>query len=210
MLELFDYVLSTDAYKARLLLAFLGVPYSARSVEFYPAREHRSDWFLKINPRGEVPVLADGGAYIQDAQGVLEYLAKRYDPLDVWYPRDDSSLIGQISMWLSFADALTPTAAAARLHDAFLYSHIDIAKARSGAHELLRVLDEHLWFAEEEGFDWLCPRPHPTIADVACFPDVMLATEGRISLRIYPAICRWTNRIKRLPGFTDMPGILPI
>jgi glutathione S-transferase len=210
MIELYDYVLSTDAYKVRLLLGLLGVEYTIRNVEFYPGREHRSEWFLKINPRGELPVLSDAGVYVEDAQMILEYVAKKFDPARTWHPAGDVSLTGLISMWLSFADALTPTAAAARLHDGFLYRHIDVDAARGGAHELLRKLDEHLWFNEEAGRAWLCPPSRPTIADLACFPDVMVAEEGGVSLAPYRAIRRWTDRIKRLPAFETMPGIFPI
>jgi glutathione S-transferase len=71
------------------------------------------------------------------------------------------------------------------------------------------VLDEHLWFAEQEGQDWLCSTGHPTIADIACFPYVMLSEEGGINRLPYPAIRRWTDRVKRIPGFTVMPGIFP-
>jgi glutathione S-transferase len=210
MLELYDYALSTDAYKPRLLMSMLGLSYVTRNVEFYPAREHRSDWFLQINPRGELPVLLDDGVYVEDPQAILIHLATKHDASGCWYPRGDPELTGHLSLWLSLADALTPTAAAARLHDGFFYDHIDVDAARTGAHELLRVLDEHLWFAEEAGHAWLCPRPHPTVADIACFPDVMLAEEGGIRIGGYRAIGRWANRIKRLPGFTVMPGIFPL
>lgn len=50
-------------------------------------------------------------------------------------------------------------------------------------------------------------RTLPTVADIACFPYVMLSDEAGISLIDYPAIRRWTDRIKRLPGFTVMSGI---
>ena len=209
MLELFDYVLSTDAYKARLVLSFLGVAYRTRNVEFFPAREHHAEWFLSINPRGELPVLLDDGVYIEDAQAILVHLATKFDPSGTWYPHDNATFTGQMSMWLAFADALTLTAAAARLHDGFGYGEVDIDEARAGAHELLRTLDEHIWFAEQQGFDWLCPRPHPSVADVACFPDVALAEEGGVDLDYYRAVRRWMRRVRRLPNFCVMPGILP-
>ena len=97
----------------------------------------------------------------------------------------------------------------ARLHDALFYTHIDADAARTGAHKLFRILDEHLFFAEEMDQGWLCPGDHPTIADVACFPYVMLSEEGDVSRIDYPAIRRWCDRLKRIPGFTVMSGIFP-
>ncbi len=211
MIQLYDYELSPEAYKARLLLALLRLPWTAIPIDFYPGREHRAPWFLELNPRGELPVLDDDGTIVAgDAQAVMVHLARRYDTVGTWYPDYAQPLIGQVAIWLSFADALTQTAGAARLHDGFFYDHIDVAAARDGARELLDALDEHLWFGEQEGRDWLCAPATPTVADIACFPDVALAQEGGIELGDYRAIRRWTQRIKRLPEFIPMPGIFPI
>jgi len=69
------------------------------------------------------------------------------------------------------------------------------------------VLDEHLWFREQEGLEWVCEAEHPTIADIAIFPDVVLSEEGGISRLDYPALRRWTDRVRHLPGFVPMSGI---
>ena len=47
----------------------------------------------------------------------------------------------------------------------------------------------------------------PTIADIACFPYIMLSEEGGISRLAYPAICRWTDRFRQIPNFIAMSGI---
>jgi len=146
---------------------------------------------------------------LRDAQAILVYLASKYDPSSLWYPRDNPERIGQVSQWLAFADGITATASAARLHDALFYSQINVDAARTGAHRLFRILDEHLFFAEEAGQDWLCPGDHPTIADIACFPYIMLSEEGGVSRMDYPAIRRWADRFKRIPGFTVMSGVFP-
>jgi glutathione S-transferase len=58
--------------------------------------------------------------------------------------------------------------------------------------------------------DWVCSGSHPTIADIAIFPDVVLSEEGGVSRLDYPALRRWTDRVKALPGFTIMPGVFPV
>lgn len=208
MIKLYDYELSGNCYKLRLLMNMLGVEYEAVPVDFYPGREHKSDWFLKINPLGQLPVLVDDGLVLRDAQAILVYLAAKYDPTRKWYPVDDAAMLGDIGQWLAFADGITATSSAARLHEGLFYD-FDIDACRTGAHHLFRILDEHLWFAEKQGRDWICPAQHPTIADIACFPYVILSEEGGISRQDYPAIRRWCDRVKRIPRFIVMSGVFP-
>jgi len=209
MITLYDYDLSGNCYKVRLLLALLGVFYQRHPIDFYPGREHKSPWFLALNPLGQLPVLEDDGLVLRDAQAILVYLASMYDSSGRWYPAGEPALLGVISSWLMFADAITGTASAARLHDGFFYD-FDIERCRSGAHRLFRILDEHLWFSERSAQGWLAPGANPSIADIAVYPYVQLSEEGGIARRDYPAIRRWLDRVKLLPGFVTMPGILSL
>jgi glutathione S-transferase len=208
MIALYDYELSGNCYKVRLLLSFLKIEYGTIPVEFYPGREHKSEWFLRVNPLGQLPVIEDAGFVLRDAQAILVYLASHYDQSRLWYPRSDAKLLGEIGQWLAFADGITATASAARLHDGLFYE-LDVMAARVGAHRLFRILDEHLWFREQEDRNWICNASHPTIADIACFPYTMLSEEGGISRQDYPSIRRWCDRCKRISGFIVMPGIFP-
>ncbi len=208
MITLYDYELSGNCYKLRLMMHILGLDYEASAVDFHPGREHKSEWFLKINPLGQLPVLEDDGLVLRDAQAILVYLAARYDRTGEWYPCSQPRLLGEVSQWLAFAEGITATASAARLHDALSYD-LDAEAARAGAHRLFRILDEHLWFGEKEKRAWICSAPHPTIADIACFPYVVLSEEGGVSRRDYPAIRRWCDRVKRIEGFTPMSGVFP-
>ena len=208
MITLYDYQPSGNCYKVRLLLHLLDVPYESILIDFHPVRQHKSAAFLKINPLGQIPVLDDAGFVLRDAQAILVYLAAKYDRARTWYP-NEADRMGRIHMWLALADEITGTASAARLHDSFFYD-FEVEKCRAGAHRLFRILDEHLWFAEQEGQDWIATKAHPTIADIACFPYVMLSDEGGISREDYPAIRRWTDRVRRIPGFVTMPGIFAL
>lgn len=209
MIRLHDYALSGNCYKVRLLLDWLGLAYQRQPVDFYPGFEHRGDAFLAINPLGQLPVIEDDGEVIRDAQAILVHLAANYDESRRWYPLGEPRRLGQLHAWLAFADSITATCSAARLHDAMFFE-LDAARARAGADRLMRVLDEHLWFGEQGGRDWLCEGTYPTVADIACFPYVALSEEGAIPLDDYPAIRRWLDRFMRLPGFRPMAGMLPL
>lgn len=208
MIRIYDYDLSGNCYKVRLLLAFLGLDYERENIDFYPGRKHRTPEFLEVNPLGQLPVIEDGTFRLRDAQAILVYLASKYDRDGKWYPSGSPELTGEIHQWLAFADGLTATASTARLERAMFFD-VDGDVARTGAHKLFRVLDEHLWFQEQLERDWLCSAQQPTVADIACFPYVMLSEEGGISRLEYPAIRRWTDRFKRFTGFVVMPGIFP-
>src|SRR3954470_20359692 len=121
MITLYDFELSGNCYKLRLLMSILGIDYKIVPVDFYPGREHKSAAFLKLNPLGQLPVIDDDGLILRDAQAILVYLAAKYDASGKWYPRDDPALLGEVSQWLAFADAITATASAARLHDGLFY-----------------------------------------------------------------------------------------
>lgn len=208
-MKLYDYELSGNCFKIRLFLSILGVEHALVPVDFYPGNEHKTDAFLAVNPLGQLPVLEDDAFKIRDAQAILTYLAAKFDRSGQWYPTGTPERLGKVNEWLAFADLITGTASAARLHDGLFYNEIDVEKARHGAHRLFRIMDEHLWFSEREGRNWLVQGSAPTLAEIACFPYTMLSAEGGIPLQDYPAIRRWTDRVKRIPGFIVMPGIFP-
>ena len=62
-------------------------------------------------------------------------------------------------------------------------------------------MEQHLANREWLEFDRL------TIADIAVFPYVALAPDGKIELDTYPNIQAWIDRIKQLSGFVGMRGI---
>lgn len=187
----------------------LGIDYTSETIEFYPAEQHKSVSFRQINPLGTLPVLTvDDDLTLKDSAAILVYLASRFDENQQWYPAQDPARLAQVTEWLAFADSITGSASQARLAEGFFYQ-LDEQSCRTRAHQLFRILDEHLWFGEQQQQQWLVSGSAPTIADIACFPYVILSEEGSISRQDYPAIRRWTDRIKRLPGFIVMPGVFP-
>ncbi|KAA2315194.1 glutathione S-transferase [Pseudooceanicola sediminis] len=206
-MKLYDFELHAECYAARLMLSLLGVTYQTEAVDFYPEAAHLAPEFRAINPLGRLPLLEDGTLRFGTVQGILSYLAAAYDPTGHWAP-DTAVLRGEVAGWMAVAGELAATAGQARLIET-MFADGDAEAARAGAEALLRVIDQHLWFGEVEGRDWLCSATHPTIADIACFPHVVLSEDGGISRQDYPAIRRWIDRVKRLEGFTVMSGVFP-
>ncbi|MBS0331026.1 MAG: glutathione S-transferase C-terminal domain-containing protein, partial [Proteobacteria bacterium] len=72
---------------------------------------------------------------------------------------------------------------------------------RQAAGQALGVLESRLGASQ-----WLAGSA-PTIADIACFPYVALAGEGRVDTSQYVGVCRWIADFKALERFVGMPGI---
>ncbi len=198
MLKLYDVTLSGNCHKARLMLSLLGLDHELVPIDL-KGGEHKSEPFLKLNPLGQVPVLTDGDVVVRDSQAILVYLARRYGGED-WLPLEAEPM-SKVMQWLFTAtNDIQYGLAAARLH--FLFNaQIDLELATQKAHRILQILNEHL--SER---NWL-ELDRPTIADVACFPYVGLAPDGKISLEGYSHVLSWIDRIKQLPGYIGMPGV---
>jgi glutathione S-transferase len=200
---LHDYVLSASCYKVRLLASLLGVPLTIRAVNFHPAREHKQAEFLAINPAGTLPVLQDGDMTLTQTAAMLHYLAHLHGP--EWLGQDTPVRAAQTQEWLAFATGLNQSLGMARLHDMLCFS-ADIARVREAGIGQLRQLEARLSDQRYDGFTFLTGAT-PTIADIACFPNVALAPDGGVSVDSYPAIRLWMRAIRSLPRFIEMPGI---
>jgi len=104
-----------------------------------------------------------------------------------------------VQRWLSVAAGpLAFGPAAARVIALFGRSD-DPAPAIARGRQLLAVMEGELaarpWLAGQE----------PTLADIANYAYVARAPEGGLSLRDFPAVRAWLQRIEALPGFLSFP-----
>lgn len=201
MIQLYGHELSGNVYKIRLLLSLLDIEYEFVRVDLLKG-EHKSPEYLKLNPFGQVPLLIDGETILPDAQAILVYLARKYGDQS-WLPTEPEAL-GRIVRWLSTtAGEIREGVEFARRFHLFGVKTINIDVAQQKSAFILEQINSHL--ADRQ---WL-ELGHPTIADIAAFPYIALAPDGKVSLDDYPHILAWIKRIKELPGFVGMAGIDP-
>ncbi len=199
MIQLYGHELSGNSYKAKLLLSLLGLEYEWIQVDLLKGG-HKQPEFLTLNPFGQVPVLVDGDIVLPDAQAILIYLARQYGG-ETWLPLEAESL-SRVVRWLSTAAGeVRQGPESARLYYLFNATTINLERAIQKSAFILTQLNQHL--AQQP---WL-ELGHPTIADVAVFPYVALAQDGKIALDVYPNVLAWIDRVKHLPGFIGMSGI---
>lgn len=199
MIKLYGHELSGNSYKAKLLLSILGIEYEGIKIDLMKG-EHKQPSFLALNPFGQVPVLVDGETVITDAQAILVYLASRYGDEHL-LPLEPVAL-SRIVRWLSTtAGEVRQGPENARLYYLFNATSINIERATQKAEFILNQLNEHLKLRQ-----WL-ELNRLTIADIAVFPYIALAPDGKISLDPYPHILAWIERVKQLPGYIPMVGL---
>lgn len=198
MMKLYHTELSGNCHKVRLMLSLLEIEHERVLIDLVNG-EHKSTDFLKLNSLGQVPVLMDGDTLIRDSQAILVYLTRKYKRED-WLPLEAESM-AKVMQWLSFAaNEINTSLFIARLHFRFGMD-FDWEMAQQKGKQVLQIINNHL-----QNRNWLeCNSA--TIADIACYPYVGLAPEGKVALEPYPNILAWIDRIKQLPGYEAMAGL---
>lgn len=80
-LHLLHYDLSSCSQKVRILIGELGIPYTSHPINLM-RNEQRSDWYLGINSRGQVPVLVHDGKVLIESNDIIEYLNEQFSQKD--------------------------------------------------------------------------------------------------------------------------------
>jgi len=184
---------SGNAYKVRLLLGMLKVPYEKVMLDFQK-KEHKAPAFVKLNPRGQVPALEDGGRVLWGSTACLTYVARKHGG-DQWLPADPGEM-GEVMQWMELAQN--------ELHYGLQWARgLKVGVRSMGSYDEykgyglagLAVLQGRL-----QDNPWLA-LGRPTLADVACYPYVSVAPEGGFRLEDTPGVAAWVKRFEALPGW---------
>lgn len=195
MLTLYDYLPSQNAWKVRLLLNQLGLPYQRVLVSIFEGEGQQED-FLRINPTGKVPALRlDDGRTLAESNAILAYLADGtpFLPSDA-YER------AKVHQWLSFEQENVESVIGALRHWTMtgkLARRLPqlVEAKRAGSLRTLQLLERELStrpFIAGERY---------TIADIAVFAYASRAEEAGLSLAAYPRFREWIARVEAQPGF---------
>ena len=193
MLRLYDYLASGNAYKVRLLLHQLGIPFERVETDIVRG-ETRTPEFLARNPNGRIPTLElEDGTHLAESNAILFYLAEGTPFLPA--TRFERALVLQ---WMCFEQySHEPNIATVRF---WLHTGLDderramLPMKRRLGHDALAVMDGHLrartFFVGERY----------SIADIALFAYTHVAGEGGFDLEPYAAVRAWLDRVRAQPG----------
>ncbi len=198
MRKLYDFELSGNCHKIRMMLAFLELEYECVNVDLRN-KEQMNAKFLALNPLHKVPVLDDNGLILRDSAAILTYLARQYGEHE-WFP-DDPAAMGEIQQWLAFSVNEVFNGLAMSRAIIIFKREADLELAHAIARVALKEMERQL-----SDHDWLALNRF-TIADIACYPYTALIHEGELTLDDYPAIRAWCKRIEALPNYVAMRGL---
>jgi glutathione S-transferase len=200
MIRIHATLQSINAYKVRLLLAILDVPYERVDIDMIGS-EHKREPFLSLNPFGQMPALEDGDFHVGDSHACLVYVARKHDAPGRWLPQDARGE-AKVAEWLSkSANEIHqgPWMKRAKIRRPDAITTPD-AEIDARCDHILRIMDGHL-----QTRDWLALE-HATIADISCFGPIALLDISGYDTSRWPAVRAWMERIRQLPGAIDIDG----
>ena len=197
MLRLYDSRLSGNAWKVRILLTQLGLPFERVTLDL--AKGATADPAFRAKSRfARVPMLElEDGRTIVESAAIMFYLAEGTPLLP-----DDRFLRAEVMSWLTFEQAdLLRALALPRFY--ILRGIADqmagrIADFQEGAYPALDKAEA--WLSTHQ---WLVDERY-TIADIGLFGYVSMAHQGGYEMLRFPSINAWIARVKGRPGWVPL------
>ncbi|MBD2021493.1 glutathione S-transferase family protein [Leptolyngbya sp. FACHB-36] len=198
MYRLYNFPLSGNCYKVRLLLAQLGTPFECVDINIVQ-QETRLPAFLQKNPTGKVPVLEIAPEnYLVESNSILLYLSEGTDFLPI-----DRLERTEVTQWLFFeqyslgANLSRPRFWISVTQQAEQFAPI-IAYHQGLGNVALEVLEQQL-----KTRSFLVAERY-TIADTAVFAYTHVAEQGGYDMSQFPAIQAWIKRVQAQPNFISI------
>jgi glutathione S-transferase len=191
---LYNSPVSGNCYKARLLLAQLGLEYETVEVDVVD-RSGRPELLGGLNPALRVPtVVLDDGRPLAESNAILWYFGD-----GTQYVPDGAYERAQVLQWLFFEQySHEPYIAVARFW--LTYSGTpdrfadQLPARRQGGYAALDAMESHL------GDRLFLVGERYSISDISLYAYTHVAHEGGFELERYPAIRSWLDRVASQPG----------
>lgn len=200
-MRLYEFNLSGNCYKVRLLMTQLAIPFTRVELDFIK-QENRTTNFLNKNPQGRVPVLEIGsGEFLLESNAIMFYLSKGTQLLP-----DDHFEQSKVMQWLFFEQySIMPYIGPCRYWVSILNKSDEfrdvIAEKQKYGYTALAVMEQHL-----QSYSFLVDNKY-TIADIGLFAYVHIAHEGGYNMIQFSAIQAWIERVKNQPYYINITQV---
>lgn len=208
-LELYWGSGSPFAWRVLLTLEVKRLTYQSNLLEFSKG-EHKASGFLKLNPRGKVPVLKDDEFVVSESLAIMAYLDKRYPepPLFGTSPQETGLIWRAILEMETYIVSAGDKLVRPLFFGQGLNETDKIHEAAATISREFKRIDTEL-----EGTTWLIGK-QLSAADISLFPLVQMIVRaaGKDAAKpfnfellpldkSFPHITAWVKRIEALTGY---------
>ena len=194
----FYYWPTPNGWKVSILLEELGIPYNTIMVNIGAGDQFKPD-FLNISPNNRMPAIVDHDVEgdpvsIFESGAIMFYLAEKYgrfmpgDPLGrketlewlFWQTGNQGPMAGQHSHFFNYAPEEERHGYGRQRYEREYYRCLGVLERRLEGRTFILI-------------DY-------SIADMICWPWVLIAKAMGLSLEEYPRVGEWRNRVKERPA----------
>ncbi len=178
------------------MLEELNLPYEAVKINMRE-KEHKGDAYLKLNPNGKVPCLAEGEFVIWESVAINNYLAEKYAPHLLGATPEIRGTVQQWNLW-SMLELQKP------IIDIFIQKVFipedrrDLAlieKSQKSCPPLFKILNDALSSKKYLGGDTV------TVADFNMASVVNITKAIEMDISAYKNIGGWMDALTQRPAF---------
>ena len=180
--------------KISIMLEEIELPYKVHHLKL-DQLEQKEDWYLKLNPNGRIPTIADHDNdrfVVFESGAILIYLAEK---TGMFLPSDIKGR-STVIQWLMFQKAgIGPMQGQANVFYRYAPEKIDYAIKRyqNETKRLYKVLDNRLEDNHYLGGDY-------SIADIATYPWVKAYDWAGLNIDDMPSLKRWLETVGARPA----------
>jgi len=200
---------SPYSWSVLLTLEVKKLQYKSTLIELFKG-ENRTPEFLKMNPRGKVPVLRDGDYFIYESLAVMSYLDSKFSETALF--GDSPYKTAEIMKLMSEYNSYIAPHIGHMISSAFWSNSPNLTKLEDAKQNLTnelanleKILTATNWLAGKEIL----------AADIFIFPfmQLLMRSEAKLqdtigyklmfSYKKFPAISDWLKRFEDLPGYKN-------
>jgi maleylacetoacetate isomerase len=195
MITLYDYWRSSAAYRVRLALNHLGLPYQAHSVDLTKGEQRAKD-NLARNPQGLVPTLEIDGLRLTQSLAIIEYLDETRGGL---LPKEPAARAHVRALSYAIAMEIAP------ICNLSVRDHVGSMGVMSSADWVRHYIPKGLAAFEAmlTSSGLFCYGDNVTMADLCLIPQVYNADRVEIDIAIYPKIAAIMERLREIPALAS-------